>query len=245
VERDEYRRMAEVEDRHWWYSATRALLSDLLDDSLVPGAVVLDAGAGTGATGAWMATRPGVRVVSSDFDGDGLSLHRELHPDIAALAAADIQHLPFASSSFDLALCVTVLCHRSIPRPAVAVAELARVVKPGGIVCLWEPGVRRLRRAHDRVTHTARRFSVRDLRDLLRDNGLTVERSTGAHSYLVPAAAAKAVLERGVTSSDLDEHQDGLGGVLGRAASVERAVLRRTSLPFGLSAVAVGRVRHH
>jgi SAM-dependent methyltransferase len=242
MERDEYRRMAEVEDRHWWYAATRALLADLLGDELTAGAVVLDAGAGTGATGAWMASRPDVRVVASDFDIDGLTLHRDMHPDITALAAADVQLLPFRSASFDVVLCVTVLCHRSIPYPSVAVDELVRVAKPGGVVCLWEPGVRRLRRAHDRVTHTARRFSVADLRELLTGSGLDVERATGAHSYLVPAAAAKSVLERGRTASDLDAHEDGLGGVLSRVAALERTVVSRVNLPFGLSAVAVGRV---
>jgi hypothetical protein len=43
-------------------------------------------------------------------------------------------------------------------------------------------------------------------------------------------------------SSDLDEPRDGLGGLLGRAAALERALLRRISLPAGLSVLAVGRV---
>ena len=92
-----------------------------------------------------------------------------------------------------------------------------------GVVCLWEPGVRRLRRAHDRVTHTGRRFSRRDLAELLTANGLTLERSTGAYSFLVPPAAAKTVLERGDTSSDLDRNGSGLGGVLPAVATGERA----------------------
>jgi hypothetical protein len=141
-------------------------------------------------------------------------------------------------------LCVTVLYHRSIPSPTAVVGELARVTRPGGVVCLMEPGVRRLRRAHDRVTHTARRFSLSDLRGLLTDNDMRVERATGAFSFLVPAAAAKAVVERGRMASDLDESPDGLGGVFGRMATAERALLRRVSLPAGLSVLAVGRVGH-
>jgi ubiquinone/menaquinone biosynthesis C-methylase UbiE len=238
MERDEYRRMADVEDRHWWYRSTRSLLRQLLEPRLAPGGTFLDVGAGTGATGAWLGEHGA--VVASDFEPVALELHRERH-DALGFVAADVNRLPFADRSFDAVLCVTVLCHRSIPSPVAAVGELARVVRPGGVVCLWEPGVRRLHRAHDRVTHTARRFSRRDLAGLLAANGATVEVSTGAYSFLVPAAAVKTLTERGDTSSDLDRHASGLRGVLGIAAATERRLLRHVSLPAGLSVVAVGR----
>jgi hypothetical protein len=51
----------------------------------------------------------------------------------------------------------------------------------------------------------------------------------------------KTLTERGDTSSDLDRHASGLGGVLGAAAATERRLLRHVSLPAGLSVVAVGR----
>jgi SAM-dependent methyltransferase len=238
MERDEYRRMADVEERHWWYRSTRATLRQLLEPRLPVGGTFLDVGAGTGATGAWLAEHG--RVVASDFESVALDLHRERH-DALGFVAADVNRLPFANASFDAVLCVTVLCHRSIPSPAAAVGELARVVRPGGVVCLWEPGVRRLHRAHDRVTHTARRFSRGDLAGLLTRNGLSVEASTGAYSFLLPAAAVKTLIERGDTSSDLDRHASGLGGALGAVAAAERRLLRHLSLPAGLSVVAIGR----
>lgn len=243
MEVDEYRRMADVEHSHWWYGATRQLLHDVLAAEVEAGGRFLDVGAGTGATGAWLADHGD--LVASDFMPLALELHRERHataPHRLDLVAADALHLPFAGGSFDLCVCVTVLCHQSIADPLDAVRELARVVRPGGVVCLWEPGVRRLRRAHDRVTHSARRFSRGDLSGLLDGAGLSVERASGAYSFLVPPAAAKAVLERGATASDLDRHAGGLGGALGAAARAERALLRHVDLPTGLSVFAVGRV---
>jgi len=239
MELDEYRRMADLEEAHWWYVATRALLTETLSPYLASGDRILDAGGGTGATGSWLSEYG--RLVVADVEPVGLRLNRERHPD-AAFVAADLGRLPFACGSFSAVVCVTVLYHRMIASPAAVVAELARVTRPGGVVCLMEPGVRALRRAHDRVTHAARRFSLSDLRGLLVENDLRVERATGAFSFLVPAAAAKAVVERGRMTSDLDESPDGLGGVLGRLATVERALLRRVSLPAGLSVLAVGRV---
>ncbi len=238
MEVDEYRRMADVEHSHWWYQSTRDLLREILDSDTVRGGRFLDVGAGTGATGAWLAERG--QLVASDFMPLALELNRERH-DAAGFVAADVNRLPFVTGSFDVVLCVTVLCHQSIPVPQAAVTELARVVRPGGIVCLWEPGVRRLRRAHDRVTHSARRFSRNDLRDLLAGAGLDVERASGAYSFLVPPAAAKAVVERGRSASDLDSNGRGLNGMLPRLAVAEQALLRHVDLPAGLSVFALGR----
>lgn len=242
VEVDEYRRMADVEHSHWWYDSTRQLLQQVLGADVAAGGRFLDVGAGTGATGAWLADHGD--LVASDFMPLALQLNRERHAASQRLdlVAADATKLPFADGSFDLCLCVTVLCHQSIADPGDAVRELARVVRPGGVVCLWEPGVRRLRRAHDRVTHSARRFARSDLSGLLEHAGLTVERASGAYSFLVPPAALKAVLERGETASDLDRNAGGLGGTLSIAARAERSLLRHADLPAGLSVFAVGRV---
>jgi SAM-dependent methyltransferase len=236
----EYRRMAETEETHWWYAATRALLREMLEPSLTPGGTFLDVGAGTGATGAWLAEVG--TLIALDFEYEALSMSRERHPTQLPVAA-DAGRLPIADASVDAVVCVTVLCHQSIPSPTAVVREFARVVRPGGVVCLWEPGVRRLRRAHDRVTHTGRRFSRRDLADCATGAGLEVVRSTGAHSYLVPPAFVKSMLEGDDVASDLDNHQDGLGGVLGTVARGERSLLRHVDLPFGLSVITLARRR--
>jgi ubiquinone/menaquinone biosynthesis C-methylase UbiE len=239
VEIDEYRRMAEVETSHWWYQATNQHLQVLLAPYLPTGGQLLDIGCGTGAVGRFLADHG--TLVGADFEYLALELYQEAHPEVM-LASADAQALPFADNSFDVSLCVTVLCHESIPDPQVVVDELARVTKPGGVVCLWEPGVKSLRRAHDRVTHSARRFSLADLRQHATDAKLEVVEATGAHSYLIPAAALKSLVERGTTSSDLAKHQGGLGGVLRRLADTERKLLRSgRRLPYGLSVCVVAR----
>jgi len=238
MELDEYERMATAETAHWWYGTTRALLQQLLGPHLRDGGRFLDAGGGTGATGAWMGAAG--EVVLADVELLAVQLARREHGEVHG-ALADVSHLPFADASFDATLCVTVLCHELVPDPAATVRELARVTRPGGHICLMEPGVRRLRRAHDRVTHTARRFARHDLAGLLSGAGLELVRSTGAYSFLVPPAAVKAILERGKVDSDIDRNEAGLGGVLPGLARAERRLLRRTDIPTGLSVVAIAR----
>ena len=126
MELDEYERMATAETAHWWYATTRSLLQELLGPHLTPGGRFLDAGGGTGATGAWMGAIG--RVVVADVEPLALQLARRTHPEVGE-AVADVSHLPFADGSFDATLCVTVLCHELVPDPAATVRELARVTR--------------------------------------------------------------------------------------------------------------------
>ncbi len=240
MDADEYARMAAAGAQHWWYEATRHLLDDVMSPYLGPSRPTdrfLDAAGGSGATGSWLAAR-GTTLVD-DVDLDSVR-HAATHIPGYVPVVANLNDLPHPDASFEAVLCVTALCHRMNDDPATTVRELARVTKPGGLVCLMEPGVRRLRRGHDLVTHTARRFSRHDLGDLLDLAGLSVQRATGAYTFLVPPAAALAVIERGKATSDVGRNESGMGGAFGLLARVERAWLRRRNLPTGLSVIALG-----
>jgi SAM-dependent methyltransferase len=240
----EYALMAENGDRHWWYHSTRTLLDELMAPYVAAGPangsarVALDAGGGTGATGRWLTEH--CTTVLADFDTFSLGFARD-HAGYVP-TRADLNHLPFADESFDIVLCVTALCHRMNPDPAAIVRDFARVTKPQGVICLMEPGGKRLWRSHDEVTQTARRFSVGEMRAMAESAGLDVLKSTGAYSFLLPPAAALTLARSSDQgNSDVGRNQSGLGGVLGALAAAERRLLRRVSLPVGLSAITIAR----
>ncbi len=240
MDADEYRRMADAGERHWWYRSTRQLLQQLVEPHLDSGAAALclDAGGGTGATGGWLTTS--AATVLGDYEPIALEVARA---DFAGYLPVriDLNHLPFADHSFSAVLCVTALCHRMNPDPATIVRDFARVTRPGGLVCLMEPGGKRLWRGHDVVTHTARRFSVGEMRSMAHDSGLEVIRATGAYTFLVPLAAILGAIERGNDKSDVGRNESGLGGVMSGLARLERRLMRRIDLPFGLSAIVLAR----
>ncbi|MCC7452382.1 MAG: methyltransferase domain-containing protein [Anaerolineae bacterium] len=77
--------------------------------------------------------QPDTRVVATDVDANTLKGTRRLFARFAqgiALSAADAQRLPFADHSFDAVVSTLVFC--SIPDPARALGEIARVLRPGG-----------------------------------------------------------------------------------------------------------------
>ncbi len=78
--------------------------------------------------------------------------------------------LPFADASFDTALCVQVLEHT--PQPGRLLAEIARVLRPGGCLLMQAPFSFRL---HEEP-HDYFRYSPHGLRALCEAAGLSVER---------------------------------------------------------------------
>jgi SAM-dependent methyltransferase len=81
----------------------------------------------------------------------------------------DGQRLPFPDASFDTVLNVQVLEHT--PRPRALMAEMARVLKPGGLLILLAPFQFRL---HEQP-HDYFRYSSHGLRHLCEEAGLTVD----------------------------------------------------------------------
>ena len=105
---------------------------------LSPGHRVLDLGVGSCWTTEWLA-RLNVDVVGTDIALDMLRVGRaRVEGGDARLVTADLETLPFASASFDRALCMNALHH--IPDPALALREIARVLTPTGRLVLVEPG---------------------------------------------------------------------------------------------------------
>jgi ubiquinone/menaquinone biosynthesis C-methylase UbiE len=106
------------------------------------GARVLDVCSGRGHLGELLADRYEARVVFADLSMAQLSeLSRRAGGAGAVTAcASDLLHLPYQSNSFDLVVGHSFLHHvNDVP---AAIAELARVTRPGGTVALLhEPNV--------------------------------------------------------------------------------------------------------
>jgi ubiquinone/menaquinone biosynthesis C-methylase UbiE len=105
---------------------------------LPPNASILDAGCGTGEGASRIAALfPDARVLAVDILDDHLARARSLYAGLASRLTFEHQSI-FAlqepTGSFDLTVCRHVL--HSIPQADTAIAELARVTRPGGYLHL-------------------------------------------------------------------------------------------------------------
>jgi demethylmenaquinone methyltransferase / 2-methoxy-6-polyprenyl-1,4-benzoquinol methylase len=99
-----------------------------------PGERVLDIAAGTGTSSAAIA-RTGAEVVALDFSAGMIAEGRRKHPDLE-FVEADAERLPFDDATFDAVTISFGL--RNVANPQTALAEMYRVLKPGGRVVICE-----------------------------------------------------------------------------------------------------------
>jgi ubiquinone/menaquinone biosynthesis C-methylase UbiE len=76
----------------------------------------------------------GVTLTGIDLSDGMLELARARAGDGVTLRQADAHDLPFDDASFDTVVCTLGLC--AIPDPGVAIAEMVRVLRPGGRLIL-------------------------------------------------------------------------------------------------------------
>ena len=93
------------------------------------GATVLDIGCGTGHHVRSLRAR-GYDAAGVDAS-DGMLAHARANNPGTRIERADVDRLPFPDASFDFVLCIEVF--RYLARTQPAIAEMARVLKPGGI----------------------------------------------------------------------------------------------------------------
>jgi len=241
VNPEEYRRMAEMEGVQWWYAGmrriARSLLAPLLPASFGP-RKILDAGCGTG----W-----NLQELSSFGETHGVDLS-----PLAVITTkrrggrvvrGNLLGLPYAPESFDLVTSFDVLYHAWVEDDRQAVRELARVLKPGGVMLIKAPALKILWGAHDEAVHSRHRYTRGEMEALLAHAGLEVIRSTYANSLLFPVLLTRRYLDRLFSrhGSDVEMLPPLLEKGFGALLTMEAAMIRALNLPIGASVFAVGR----
>lgn len=167
---------------------------------LHPGQKILDIGSGPGRHTCAAVRFPGVTAIGADISFDDIKEAKErlrFQQDLNecagqwGLSTASILNLPFDDGVFDVLLCAEVLEH--IPDHESAVAELIRVVKPGGKVAVSVPrylpekicwllsdAYHLVNRGHVRI------YRKNELIELLEKQGLHVRGSHYAHGLHSP-----------------------------------------------------------
>ncbi len=245
VNPEAYAQIFESEDSHWWYVGMQRITWAMLNGSIPRQPVrtrILDVGCGTG--GMLAQFNEYAQAVGIDMSAEALAYCRLR--ELPGVVQATAEALPFHDNTFDLVTCFDVLYHRAITDDVQVLAEMGRVLRPGGWVMIREPAYNLLRGRHDHAVHTQRRYSARELRRKLQAAGLQVERLTYANTILFPVAAAKRLVESTLGLESPDAHDPDLASRswdswLVKVLALEARLLKRFDLPYGLSVIALAR----
>lgn len=231
VEATEVRKLAAVEDTHWWYRERRHLLAKMLQGR-APG-VALDIGAAAGGNTRVLRDL-GWQPIAMEFGVDGVHLARERG---LAAVRADATRLPLASSSLDLVVAFDILEH--IVDDVGAVAEVRRALRPDGTFLVAVPADPRLWSAHDEAVDHVRRYTRESLQEVLQRGGFDVGPMKSWNVLLRPVVAMR---RRTSTGSDLDDLHPVVNAGLRAIITAERYLPVR-NLP-GVSLLVSARPRH-
>ena len=238
MERKVFDQMAKLDSRHWWFSARRRILDGVIERIVKPPkrARILEVGCGTGHNLA-MLSRFG-EVEASELDPVARQLASErLGRTVLEAALPDLSMFP--AGSYDLIALLDVLEH--VPDDRASLAAILTRLKPGGALLLTVPINPWMWSAHDAAHHHHRRYRKREIGAMARDAGYEIELLSPFNTLLFPPiAAARAIGKlRGDQSSDDAMPGALVNATLDRIFGLERALIGRVPLPFGVSLVSV------
>jgi ubiquinone/menaquinone biosynthesis C-methylase UbiE len=159
----------------------------------------------------------------------------------------DVTRIPLASASFDVATSFDVL--QCVEADVAAVREMARIVKPGGVVILTLAALDVLRGDHAEVWQEVRRYTPATARRLVETAGLRPERVSFLFASLFPLMASIRLVQRvtrrfGRTvraDTDITVPVEPINLLLTTLVSAEAALVRHVPMPIGSSLLVVAR----
>lgn len=104
---------------------------------IASGRTALDAGCGAGYGAAMLAAAGAAAVTGLDASAEAIEEAERTYGDVAGFVGGDLLALPFDPDSFDLVTCFEAIEH--VRDPERALAEMARVLRPGGVLLISSP----------------------------------------------------------------------------------------------------------
>ena len=230
-----------AEQSHFWFRGFRWFVQPEVQKALsgVSAPVIVDCGCGTGSNIAWL--RQYGRACGFDLTWNGLALGRSMGR--TQMARASIAAIPFPDRCADLATSFDVFQCLPDPIEQQAIAEMWRVLKPGGQIVLNVAALDVLRGAHATLSEEVRRYTPARLRRIVEGVGFKIERLTYVNASLFPLILPVRLAQRwrgggdAVPAGEFDIQVPPapVNALLSGVVWLESAALRGVNMPIGSS----------
>ena len=229
-----------AEQSHFWFRGFHWFVQPEIARAVVgrSAPTLVDCGCGTGANLAWLG-RYG-HAYGFDLTWNGLELGRQVGR--TQLARASIAAIPFGDRSVDVATSFDVFQCLPDPVERQAIAELWRIVKPGGHLIMNVAALDVLRGRHSALSEEVRRYTPTRLRAIVESVGFKLERLTFVNASLFPIMLPVRAVQRWQSGADLTPGESDIAvpsapvnALLTGLLRLEAAALRVVDMPIGSS----------
>lgn len=235
-----------AEQHHFWFRGFTRFTQPLIEAAVsgVTRPRILDCGCGTGANMRRLAEYG--ETTGFDLTWVGLQYARDY--GLGRLTQASITHIPFRDEAFDLVTAFDILACLESPDEARALAEMRRVLKPGGALVLNTAALPILRGNHAVFGAEVRRTTRPLLAGALTHAGFRVVRLTYTNFTLFPLMLAVRLAQRMIGlatpeegGTDIAIPPSPINQTLTALLTAESKALPHVNMPIGSSLLALAR----
>jgi len=227
-----FERMAEIQDKHWWFRRQRRLVQRYTPPC--KNFEILDIGCGTGAILTLFPEK------SVGVDREFLALKIAQRGGFKNLINGDAQSLPFKDKTFKYAIISQVLYHQGVKNEEKVLKEAYRVLKEGGRIIITEPAFEILRREHDVVEHTRKRYRLEELKNAVEKVGFKIMKKSYLYPYLFPIILIRKYFPGRKGKLDLYLPSPFINTLFSFISFIEDFLLHFAFCPFGSTVLVIG-----
>jgi SAM-dependent methyltransferase len=174
MDKSEYARMYHLETNFWWYKVLHELVDYTIKKNKKEDKInILDAGCGTGRM-MEICQKYGT-VTGVDYSAD--AVHFAKKRGLNNIEIGDLNNYQFENETYDTVVCLDVLYHSAIQNDLAVVEKFYHALKDDGILIINLPAFEYLKRPHDIVVHTRKRYRKKDFINELKKIGFIILKS--------------------------------------------------------------------
>jgi SAM-dependent methyltransferase len=231
MDENEFRKMYEVEDTHWWFLAKRLFIQAVLPNPQGRWKI-LDIGAGTGGTTLFLSRWGNVQAIEQSSAALPYLKRRGIRP-----INQSIMKCSFPPHSFDLICAFDVLYHRDIKNDKEVLEKAYRWLKPGGYLCITDCAIPIFTSPHDRVMHARQRYWLSDLVNKIRSQKFYIRKSSYIYFFTFPLFIIQRIINALVPFETVGPVPGVLNRLLLSCCRIESKFLPYIRYPIGSSII--------
>ncbi|MCX9011216.1 MAG: class I SAM-dependent methyltransferase [Candidatus Methanoperedens sp.] len=242
MEIEMYSQIEKLQDSNWWYKAKKDLIKRTVE-RLDKKGQILDIGCGTGSN--IIALEKCGSVLGIDISKEAIKYAKSKNKN---LVIADAHKIPFKKGSITIALSLDVMEH--LEKDSDFLEEVNSILGKNGYIIVFVPAFKFLWNDNDVWSHHKKRYSKKELNDLLNSHGFEIVLSSYWNllsflpNFIIATLQKLNRNTRKEVKNNLIGIPSALNEILYRLLLLENfIILSGYEIPIGVSALTIARAK--